>query len=75
MDPAPLDEILLFSDLTAEERAEVAASLREVTVDATSPMQLRAMFLRDFKQIQRRMPALTESLRARMAENAARTGF
>ena len=132
MDPARLDAIPLFADLTPEERAEVAACLREVTVDAdaalakqgeyayqlfviesgnaevrkdgelirtlgpgdafgeigllatgartasviaTSPMRLLAMFLRDFKQIERRLPALTESLRTRMAEHAARTGF
>jgi CRP-like cAMP-binding protein len=34
MEPARLDQIPLFADLSAEERAEVAACLREVTVDA-----------------------------------------
>jgi CRP/FNR family transcriptional regulator, cyclic AMP receptor protein len=34
MEPARLEHIPLFADLSAEERAEVAAHLREVTVDA-----------------------------------------
>jgi CRP-like cAMP-binding protein len=34
MEPDRLDQIPLFAGLTAEERAEVAACLREVTVDA-----------------------------------------
>ena len=132
MEPARLDEIPLFADLTTEERAEVAACLREVTVEADtslatqgenayqlfviesgqaevlkdgeivgtlgpgevfgetgllatgtrtasvvarSPMRLHAMFLREFRQFERRLPGLTKSLRQTMAERAARTGF
>jgi CRP/FNR family transcriptional regulator, cyclic AMP receptor protein len=132
VEPTRLDEIPLFADLTTEERAEIAARLREVTVEAgtalatqgenayqlfviesgqadvtkdgefvrtlspgdvfgeigllatgtrtasvvaTSPMRLLAMFLGEFKQIERRLPGLTKSLRETMAENAARTGF
>ena len=125
MDATALDTIPLFSDLTEQERAEVAACLRDVTVDsgamitvqgdnawqlfviesgeaevrrdgevvrtvgpgdvlgeigllatgtrtasvvATSPMRLGAMFLRDFKQLESRVPALAKSLRAAMAD-------
>jgi CRP-like cAMP-binding protein len=132
MEPARLTQIPLFADLTAEERAEVGARLREVTVAAgtslvtqgenayhlfviesghadvrkdgevvttlspgdvfgeigllatgtrtasvvaTSPMRLLAMFLGEFKQIERRLPGLAESLRETMAQHAARTGF
>jgi cAMP-dependent protein kinase regulator len=132
MEPARLDQIPLFAGLTAEERAEVGACLREATVDAgtalatqgenayqlfviesghaevrkdgevirtlgagdsfgeigllatgsrtasvvaTSPMRLLAMFLRDFKQLERRLPGFAKSMRETMAENAARTGF
>jgi CRP/FNR family transcriptional regulator, cyclic AMP receptor protein len=125
VDATALDTIPLFSDLTEQERAEVAACLRDVTVDsgamitvqgdnawqlfviesgeaevrrdgevvrtvgpgdvlgeigllatgtrtasvvATSPMRLGAMFLRDFKQLESRVPALAKSLRAAMAD-------
>jgi CRP-like cAMP-binding protein len=120
-----LDDVPLFAHLTDEERAEVAASLRDVTVDAdsmlaiqgdnayqwfviesgtaevlrdgevvrtlgpgdvfgeigllatgtrtasvmaTTPMRLGAMFLRDFKQLERRMPGLASSLREAMTD-------
>jgi CRP/FNR family transcriptional regulator, cyclic AMP receptor protein len=132
MEPARLDQIPLFAGLSTEERAEVAACLREVTVDAgtplatqgerafelfvieageaevrqdgevvrtlgagdvfgeigllatgtrtasivaTSPMRLVAMFVREFTQLERRMPALAKSLRETMAERVARTSF
>ena len=132
MEPARLDQIPLFAALSAEERTEVAACLREVTVDAgtslatqgdnayelfvieagvaevrkdgeilrtlsagdvfgeigvlatgtrtasvvaTSPMRLVAMFVREFKQLERRMPALATTLRQTMAERVARTSF
>jgi hypothetical protein len=42
MEPARLDQIPLFADLSAEERAEVAACLREVTVDAGTALATRA---------------------------------
>src|SRR5215204_958959 len=38
VDPTRLDQIPLFADLTAEERAEVAACLHEVSVDAGSSL-------------------------------------
>ena len=132
MEPARLDQIPLFAALSAEERAEVAACLREVTVDAgtslatqgdnayelfvietgeaevrkdgeilrtlsagdvfgeigvlatgtrtasvvaSSPMRLVAMFVREFKQLERRMPALARTLRETMAERVARSSF
>jgi CRP-like cAMP-binding protein len=132
MEPARLDQIPLFAALSAEERAEVAACLREVTVDAgislatqgenayelfvieageaevrkdgeivrtlsagdvfgeigvlatgtrtasvvaTSPMRVVAMFVREFKQLESRMPALARSLRETMAERVGRTSF
>jgi CRP-like cAMP-binding protein len=132
VEPARLEQIPLFADLTTEERAEVAECLRELTVDAgtslamqgenayqlfvieaghadvskdgelvrtlgpgdvfgeigllatgtrtasvvaTSPVRLLAIFLRDFRWIERRLPGLAKSLRETMAEHAARTGF
>jgi len=132
MEPARLDQSPLFAALSAEERAEVAACLREVTVDAgislatqgenayelfvieageaevrkdgeivrtlsagdvfgeigvlatgtrtasvvaTSPMRVVAMFVREFKQLESRMPALARSLRETMAERVGRTSF
>jgi CRP-like cAMP-binding protein len=132
MEPARLDQISLFAALSAEERAEVAACLREVTVEAgtslatqgdnayelfvieageaevrkdgeilrtlsagdvfgeigvlatgtrtasvvaSSPMRLVAMFVREFKQLERRMPALARTLRETMAERVARSSF
>jgi CRP/FNR family transcriptional regulator, cyclic AMP receptor protein len=124
VDSAALDEIPLFADLTPEEREEVAACLRDVTVDAgamlavqgdnayqlfviesgtaevrrqgdviatlgpgdvfgeigllatgtrtasvvaASPMRLGAMFIREFKDLERHMPQLARSLRDGMA--------
>jgi CRP-like cAMP-binding protein len=132
MDPSRIEQIPLFAELTAEERAEVAACLREVTVDAgatlatqgehayelfviesgdaevrkdgevvrtlaagdvfgeigllatgtrtasvvsTSPMRLVAMFSREFRQLERRVPSLARSLRTTMAERVSRTSF
>ena len=122
----------MFADLTDDERAEVAACMRQVTVDpgttlasegdnayelfvieegdadvrkggevvrklgpgdvfgeigllatgtrtasviATSPMRLVAMFSREYKQLEGRVPGLTKSLRETMAERVARTKF
>ena len=132
MEPERLDRIALFAALTAEERAEVAASLREVKVDmgttfvtqgenayelfviefgeaevrrdgevirrlgagevfgeigvlatgtrtasvvTTSPMRLLALSTRDLEQLERRAPALVQSLRETMAERVGRTSF
>jgi CRP-like cAMP-binding protein len=125
VDSAALDEIPLFAELTNAERAEVAACLRDVTVEAgdmltvqgdnawqlfviqsgeaevrrdgevvrtmgpgdvlgeigllatgtrtasvvaTTPMRVGAMFLRDFKDLERRVPAVATSLRSGMAD-------
>ena len=38
MEPAGLDQIPLFAKLTADERAEVAACLREVNVEPGTPL-------------------------------------
>jgi CRP-like cAMP-binding protein len=132
MDPARLTQIPLFADLTDDERAEVAACMREVTVDAgttlategdnayelfvieagdadvqkggevvrklgpgdvfgeigllatgtrtatvvaRTPMRLVAMFAREFKQLEDRMPGLAKSLREMMAQRVAETSF
>jgi CRP-like cAMP-binding protein len=132
MEPDRLDHVPLFAKLTDAERAEVAACLREVTVEAgtslavqgdnawqlfvieageaevrkdgeavrtlgpgdvfgeigllatgtrtasvvaITPMRLAAMFLREFKQLERGMPGLVKSLRESMAERVARTSF
>ena len=52
----------------------LATGTRTASVVATSRMRLAAMLLRDFKQIEQRMPAVAESLRETLAERA-RTGF
>jgi CRP-like cAMP-binding protein len=132
MDPARLAQLPLFADLTDDERAEVAARMREVAVEpgttlategdnayelfvieageadvhkggevirklgpgdvfgeigllatgtrtasvvATSPMRLVAMFTREFKQLEDRMPGLAKSLRETMARRVAETSF
>jgi CRP-like cAMP-binding protein len=48
---------------------------RRATVVATTPMRLVAMFSRDFKQIERRMPSVTGRLREIMRERVARTSL
>jgi CRP-like cAMP-binding protein len=132
MQPDRLDQIPLFAAFTAEERAELAACLRELTIDAgtslatqgenayelfvieaggaevrkdgefvrtlgvgdvfgeigllatgtrtasvvaRSPVRLVAMFAREFRQLERRMPALAKLLRETMADRVARTSF
>jgi CRP-like cAMP-binding protein len=132
MEPERLEQIPLFANLSAEDRADVAACMREVAVDAgtelttqgdwayelfvieageaevrkdgevvrklgagdafgeiglmatgtrtasvvaTSPMRLAAMFLREYTQLQHRVPDLAKSLREIIAERGAHTGF
>jgi CRP-like cAMP-binding protein len=132
MEPARLEQIPLFADRSAEEREALAACMREVTVDAgtplvtqgdnayelfvieagnaevrkddkvvrtlgpgdvvgeigllatgtrtasvvaTSPLRLLAMFTREFKQLESRMPGLAKSLRETMAKRVAETSF
>jgi CRP-like cAMP-binding protein len=132
MDTARLAQISLFAGLNEDERAEIAACMREVTVDAgtalategdnayelfvieagdadvqkggevvrklgpgdvfgeigvlatgkrtasvvaTSQMQLAAMFSREYKQLEARMPELAKALRETMAKRVAETSF
>jgi NTE family protein len=132
MEPARLEQIPLFADRTAEEREALAACMREVTVDAgtplvtegdnayelfvieagnaevrkddkvvrtlgpgdvvgeigllatgtrtasvvaTSSLRLLAMFTREYKQLESRMPGLAKSLRETMAKRVAETSF
>ena len=46
----------------------LATGTRTASVVATSPMRLSAMFIRDFKDLERRIPQLGTSLREAMAE-------
>jgi CRP/FNR family transcriptional regulator, cyclic AMP receptor protein len=48
---------------------------RTASIIATTPMTLVAMFSREFRQIERRMPEIAASLRATMRERVARTSF
>jgi NTE family protein len=132
MEPARLEQIPLFADLSAEERGALAACMREVTVDsgaslvtrgdnayeifvieagtadvykddkvvralgpgdvvgeigllatgtrtasvvATSELRLLALFTREYKHLESRMPGLSKSLRETMAQRVAETSF
>lgn len=46
----------------------LATGTRTASVVATSPMRVRAMFIRDFKNLERSMPQLASSLRDAMSE-------
>jgi CRP-like cAMP-binding protein len=48
---------------------------RRATVVASTPMRLVAMFSRDFKQVESRMPAIADRLREIMRERVARTSL
>jgi CRP/FNR family transcriptional regulator, cyclic AMP receptor protein len=48
---------------------------RTASIVATTPMTLIAMFSREFKQIETRMPTIAKSLRATMRDRVARTSF
>ncbi len=48
---------------------------RTASVAATSPMRLFAMFSREYKQLEDRMPGLVEQLRKTMAERVAGTSL
>ena len=48
---------------------------RTASIVATTPMTLIAMFSREFKRIETRMPVIAKSLRATMRERVARTSF
>jgi CRP-like cAMP-binding protein len=53
----------------------LATGTRTASVTATTPMKLVAIFSREFKQIQTRMPQIAQALRASMRERVARTSF
>jgi CRP/FNR family cyclic AMP-dependent transcriptional regulator len=48
---------------------------RTASIVARTPMTLMAMFSREFKQVERRTPAVAERLRAIMRDRVARTGY
>ena len=48
---------------------------RTASIVATTPMTLVAMFTREFRRIEDRVPAIAERLRATMRERVARTHF
>jgi CRP/FNR family transcriptional regulator, cyclic AMP receptor protein len=48
---------------------------RTASIVATTPMTLIAIFAREFGQIEKRMPAIAQSLRATMRERVARTSL
>lgn len=57
------------------EIALLATGTRTATIQATTPMKLVAIFSREFRTIEARMPRIAEELRASMRERVARTSF
>jgi CRP-like cAMP-binding protein len=53
----------------------LATGTRTASIEAKTPMRLVAIFSREFKQIEARMPKIAEELRASMRERVARTSF
>jgi CRP/FNR family transcriptional regulator, cyclic AMP receptor protein len=53
----------------------LATGTRTASIDAKTPMKLVAIFAREFKQLEARMPKLAEGLRASMRERVERTSF
>jgi CRP-like cAMP-binding protein len=53
----------------------LATGTRTASVVATSPIQLVAMFSREYKQLEGRMPVLAKSMRETMAQRVAETSF
>jgi CRP/FNR family transcriptional regulator, cyclic AMP receptor protein len=53
----------------------LATGTRTASIVATTPMKLVAIFAREFKQLEARMPQIAEDLRASMRERVARTSF
>jgi CRP/FNR family transcriptional regulator, cyclic AMP receptor protein len=53
----------------------LATGTRTASVVATSPLRLLAMFTREFKKLDGRMPGLAKSLRETMAKRVAETSF
>ena len=48
---------------------------RTASIVATTPMTLVAMFSREFKQLETRVPGIAQGLRDTMRERVARTSF
>jgi CRP/FNR family transcriptional regulator, cyclic AMP receptor protein len=65
----------LGADEVVGEIGVLATGRRTASVVATSPMRLLALYTRDFKQLERRAPALAQSLRETMAERVSRTSL
>jgi CRP/FNR family transcriptional regulator, cyclic AMP receptor protein len=53
----------------------LATGTRTASIVATTPMKLVAIFAREFKRLEARMPQIAEDLRASMRERVARTSF
>jgi CRP-like cAMP-binding protein len=53
----------------------LATGTRTASIVATTPMKLVAIFAREFKQLEARMPQIAEELRASIRERVARTSF
>jgi CRP-like cAMP-binding protein len=53
----------------------LATGTRTASIVATTPMKLVAIFAREFKQLEARMPQIAEDLRASMRERVERTSF
>ena len=53
----------------------LATGTRTASIVATTPMKLVAIFAREFKQLEARMPKIAEELRASMRERVSRTSF
>ena len=71
------DEVIAFvgtGDVIGEMGLLVTGT-RTASIVATTPMTLVAMFTREFRRIEDRVPAIAERLRATMRERVARTHF
>jgi CRP/FNR family transcriptional regulator, cyclic AMP receptor protein len=53
----------------------LATGTRTASIVATTPMTLVAIFAREFKQIEARMPKVADELRESMRERVERTSF
>jgi CRP-like cAMP-binding protein len=53
----------------------LATGVRTASIEATTPMTLVAIFSREFKQIEARMPKIADELRTSMRERVSRTSF
>jgi len=87
IDSARLEGIPLFAGLDGEpiatlrqgdvcgEIGVLVTGTRRATVVAMTPMRLVAMFSRDFRHVERRVPALAARLREIMRDRVARTSL